>query len=318
MSKDLMAQLQSGALAVVNSDAKKKLLEITNKMSSGGGTYRRISIKGGKFRQVVGGEQLSVSKDSSMRIIILNSSAVSRMFYEGAYDPNSKGKAPMCWSNDSNTGKPDDKVPEHQRQASNCDECPQNVKGSGQGQSRACRYSQRLAVLIEGDWENIYQLSLPATSLFGKAEGDKLPLGAYAKLLNTNELPIASVVTEMYFDDEAEVPKLFFKPSRFLEDGEIDKVLPLVESPEVIDVITLTVAEVDGVDDTEEKAPKATAAPKRERKPKPKPAVEDDEDEDEEEVAEPVKKASEKPAEKPDEDNDLTSMLDEWDDEDED
>lgn len=320
MSNDLMQTLQSGGLALQNTEAKKKLLAINKKMASGGSTYRRISIKGGKFRQIVGGEQVQVSKDESMRIIILNSSAVSRMYYAGAYDPSSKGSAPTCWSHNSNEGVPGSDVPEHNKQAESCDDCPQNVKGSGAGESRACRYSQRLAVLIEGDWKNIYQLSLPATSLFGAADGDKMGLGAYMKLLSSNEVPAAGVVTEMTFDENSEVPKLFFKPTRFLDDDEVEQVVPMVETPEVIDVITLTVAEVDGIDDTEAKKPAATAKPKvkvkRKPKPKPKPAPEPVVEE-EEEVPEPTVKDSDVPDED-DEDGEINALLDDWDDEEED
>ena len=71
--------------------------------------------------------------------------------------------APTCWSSD--TDKPDDNV--DAPQASRCADCEQNVKGSGKGESRACRYSQKIAVSLEEDMDNVYQMQLPATSIFG-------------------------------------------------------------------------------------------------------------------------------------------------------
>jgi len=59
-----------------------------------------------------------------------------------------------------------------------------NVKGSGQGESKACRFSQRLAVVFANDiGGDVMQLQLAATSIFGKEEGDKRPLQAYARYL---------------------------------------------------------------------------------------------------------------------------------------
>ena len=85
-------------------------------------------------------------------------------------------------------------------QAARCMDCPQNIKGSGQGESRACRFSQRLAVLLEGAMDTVYQLQLPATSIFGEAKDGKMGMQAYAKYLKAHKTPSIAVVTQAYFD----------------------------------------------------------------------------------------------------------------------
>ena len=58
----------------------------------------------------------------------------------------------------------------------------------------------------------MYQLQLPATSIFGK---DKKGMGMqqYVAFLNQGA-PSIGVITKMYFDEDSAVPKLFFKPER--------------------------------------------------------------------------------------------------------
>jgi hypothetical protein len=48
---------------------------------------------------------------------------------------------------------------------------------------------------------DVYQLSLPATSIFGSAEqGQKMPMQAYARFLAQYKIPVGAVITEMRFD----------------------------------------------------------------------------------------------------------------------
>jgi hypothetical protein len=101
----------------------------------------------------------------------------------------------------------------HRRSLQLAQTCPQNIKGSGQGESRACRFNQRLAVVLANDLNgDVLQLQLPATSIFGKAEGDNHPLQSYARLLAAQSISPEMVVTRMKFDTQKESPKLFFKP----------------------------------------------------------------------------------------------------------
>ena len=314
------------ALAVFNNQAglpsylKNVELDETTKNLAGStnGGGKRISIRGGVYRMLVNGEELMVNEERAMNVIVVASSPVGRTYYEGTYDEGSAPKPPACWSADGQKPNADVKNP----QASTCMSCPQNIKGSGQGESRACRYSQRLAVLLEGDLSgDVYQLSLPATSIFGGGEsGQKMPMQAYARFLTQYKIPVGAVVTEMRFDTSSATPKLTFSASRPLTEAEYQLCQERGKSDEAIRAITMTVSQTDNTESTDteqfEQAPKAVAAPKpveapKVQKPKPAPApapapvVEDDPV-----IAEPeLVKKEEAPAVS----EELTDILDEWD-----
>lgn len=298
--------------SLISGDLMKELME-TNKrlMGNGGGGMPRISIRGSRFRLIEGGEQVSVSKSDTMNIMIVEAATVSRTYYEGTYDPENPAP-PLCWSQDSQVPSPD--VPDDQRQSARCADCKFNVKGSGQGNSRACRFAQRLAVMLEGDLEKLYQMQIPAASIFGEAKGSDMGMQAYVKFLHARGAPVQAVMTEMRFDENSESPKLFFKPVRALNEDEVQAVLSKRGTEEVTSALTMTVAQRDGVTGSSGKSaaePKAKVEPKAKAKPKPAVVEEDDE---EEEVEEPKKSARKAKAEPSDTENSLASVLDEWDD----
>jgi hypothetical protein len=227
----------------------------------GGLGARRISIKGGVFREFIGGKEYRVSEERSMNVVIIKAAPkVSRIYYAGSYTEG-EAVSPTCWSSDSQ--RPDEKV--KNKQSATCLTCPQNIKGSGQGDSRACRYQQRLAVVLDGEIDKgeVYQLVLPPTSVFGDGEKGKHPLQAYARHLKSHDTPITGVVTEMRFDTASPTPKLVFKPVRPVSEDEFNRIQDLKDSPEAIAAITLTVAQTDGVKD-KPAVKNALAAPKAE------------------------------------------------------
>jgi len=307
-----------GGNSLVSSDLLKSLQDMNSNLAgSVGGGGNRISIRGMRFRQYAGGEQVAVSKDDAMNIVILNAARISRTYFEGTYDPDNPAP-PSCWSADTQTPAPE--VPAAQRMSDKCATCPMNIKGSANsGAGRACRFNQRLAVAIEGELEKVYQLQLPATSIFGDAKGTQMGMQAYARFLQAHNTPAIAVVTQMSFDVNAETPKLFFKAVRPLAEAELRVAIEAKDSEEAIKAITLTVSQTDGVKKAEPKGSKPYNPYKEnievEEAPKPKakakPVVVE---EDEEEVAEPVKVAK-KPAPKAQVvDNDLASLAEEWDD----
>lgn len=297
--------------SLISQDLLKDLLETNKRLMGSGGGMPRISIRGSRFRLIEGGEQVSVSKSDTMNVLIIDAADVSRTYYEGTYDPENPS-GPVCWSQDSKVPSPD--VPDDQRQSARCADCQFNVKGSGQGSSRACRFSQRLALFLEGDLEKVYQMQIPAASIFGEAKGSDMGLQAYVKFLHARGAPVQAVLTELRFDENSESPKLFFKPVRALTEEEVQAVLGKRGGEEVSKALTMTVYQADstGGADTETKA-----EPKPKPKPRPAKAKEEVEEvEDEEEVEEP-KKSSRKAKPVPDEDggsDDLASLLEEWDD----
>jgi hypothetical protein len=289
---------------LANSDLFKSLRDMNKTLAGGGGGGgKRISIKGNKFRLFVDGEQVSVSKEDHLNIVVVNVAPVSRTYYEGTYDPNNTA-APTCWSADTKAPSPD--VPADQRKASRCTDCPMNVKGSGQGDSRACRYNQRLAITLEGKPDEVYQLQLPATSLFGDGKNGKMPMQAYAKFLDAHDTPIIAVMTKMSLDENSETPKLFFSPVRPLTEKELNEAVAVRDSEDAIKAITLTVAQTDGV------KKKDSAAGTKSYNPAKEKIIVDDEDE----IEEPKKVEAKKMAmagagAKPD----LSAIVTEWDDE---
>lgn len=299
------------ANSLVSSELFKKMMDVNKTLAGGGGgTSRRISIKGGRFREMVNGEQVRVNSSGSLNIVLLSSSKIGRTYFEGAYDPENPS-APTCWSPDSE--RPDPAVPAENRKANACRDCPMNIKGSGQGDSRACRFNVRLAVAIEGSYDKVYQIQLPATSLFGDAKDGKMGMQAYAKFMTANETPMIAVVTQMYFDENSETPKLYFRPLRPLDEGELNEVLKLAEHEDVEKAITLTVYQADKGDEKKAEKPKAAASTKTEKKPDPKPEQEQMEMNFDAPVEEPkrVETKASTPSAEPEK---LGSVLSAWDD----
>lgn len=204
----------------------------TTRALAGSGGGKQISIKGGVWRMMVGGEEVAKNEDRAMNFVVLGAAPkVSRTFYMDKYE-EATIVSPTCWSADGE--RPNEEVPAETRQSATCTKCSQNIEGSGEGKSRACRYSRRLAVALENDLEgNIYRLQLPAKSLFGKADGEKMPLDAYAKFLAGHGVPITGVVTEARFDTAEAVPVLKFRAVRPLTREEWDVAKEVSQSEEV-------------------------------------------------------------------------------------
>lgn len=300
---------------VANAELSETTLALAGGPASGPGV-KRVSIKGGVFRLVAGGKEMANIEDRHLDVIVVKAAPkVSRIFYAGKYDKDAPGAAPDCWSNDGET--PDKSIKDPQ--ASTCAKCPQNIAGSGNGNSRACRYQQRLAVVLANNPEgDVLQVTLPATSIFGKGEGDKLPLQAYARWAATQTPPVNldMVVTRMKFDTTAESPKLVFAPQRWLTGDEYETVKEKAAGVEAQRAVLMTPAAADGVSKPapmllEGKRPDVVAEEEEAPKPKKKaaaPAVSEDE---EPEVRKPAPKAEAVPAKK----GKLADIVADWDDE---
>jgi hypothetical protein len=267
---------------------------------TGGGSTKRISIKGGVFRLMADGKEITSIDDRHLDVVIVNAAPkISRTYYAGTYEEGNTS-APTCWSPDGET--PDASVEEPQ--ASNCASCPMNVKGSGQGDSKACRFSQRLAVVLANDIQgDVMQLTLAATSIFGKEDGEKRPLQAYARYLAAQSINPETLVTRLRFDTKAAVPKLFFQPVRWLEDDEYAIAVEKGASTLAKSAITMSVSKpADKPLQLEGAKPKAKAAP----------VQAEAEEVDEPEKRKPAAKASAVPQKKA---GSLASTVEEWDDE---
>lgn len=276
---------------------KNRTLSATTRALMGASQNKRISIKGGVFRMMVGGQETAKSDERFMHVVIVAAAPhVGRTFYAEKYVEGETLK-PSCWSSDG--VRPDSSV--ESAQSGTCAECPQNIAGSGEKNSRACRYSQRLAVVLSNDLNgDVFQLVLPATSIFGKPENNKMPLQAYVRYLAAHGVNIEDVVTEIRFDTDAAVPTLTFSPVRPLEEHEHNLCSLKAQTQEAKNAITMTVAQTDGV------VEKRLAAPKSAPAKTPKAEAEA--------VEEPVKRPSKK-EEPAAPSKSVEALVEEWDDE---
>lgn len=231
--------------------AKNAVLSATTLALAGGvatgAGIKRVSIKGGVFRLLAGGKEIAAIDERFLDVIVVKAAPkVSRIFYAGSYDKDAAAAPPDCTAGDGD--KPDAGV--RNPQASSCAQCPQNIAGSGNGNSRACRYQQRLAVVLANNPDgDVMQVTLPATSIFGKEEGEKRPLQAYARYMAAQTPPVNldAIVTRMKFDTKAESPKLLFAPVRWLTDDEYESVQAQGASKDAERAVASTPAAVDGV-----------------------------------------------------------------------
>lgn len=269
-------------------------LDDATKALVGNGGSKRISLRGGKFRMVVNGEEILTSNNEALNVVIVEAARdVSRTFYAGAYNPKADATLPDCWSNNGTV--PDASIEEPQHH--NCAECPQNIKGSASGGGRACRHFRRLAVVLADDvGGDIYQLTLASKSIFGKGDLTHMPFEQYAKYVGSQGYNLNTLSTEMRFDPDSDTAKLFFKPLKFLSKDQWEVAKRQGETPSAKKAIEMSVAKASS------DAPKLSA-------PKPAPKIEAPEAEPE--VAEPVKRAEKKAAE-PTAKKDLKAIMGDW------
>lgn len=266
---------------------KKAPSALTQSLMKQGSKLKRISPRNGLFVRVVNGDNVGKFK-APLRVVIVGvAPSVQRTFYIKSYDPNAEPTAPDCWTNDGK--KPDASV--KAPQGKNCETCPQNVKGSGQGDTRACRFKRRIAVVLPeevggNNHGDIYQLEVASKSIFGKGAGQVFPLNAYIDYVIANGENIDGVVTEIDFNEANDNQSVLFRAVDFVASHpELQAVVDeAIESPEIQKAIMLNVASVDKGEgdhdeDFETKAPAAKQV---------------DSVEEVEAVAEPTKRASKK------------------------
>lgn len=229
---------------------------------AGGATKgsKRISIKGRVFRKIVGGKEVSVNEENWMNVIFVKMAhEASRTCYEGAYREGEK-TSPSCWSSDSK--KPDPSVPTPA--AASCDNCPNSVKGSGQGgNGTKCKLSWRTAVVLPNDPAgDVYQLVLPAMSAFGKEENGRWPFRPFIQMLANNNVSAGKIITKMQFDIKAPVPRVLFSPAQAVPPELKDTIMKQSKSMAAENAIKLTVFQADSPDEVE--APALAEPVKRE------------------------------------------------------
>ena len=279
--------------------------DLTESVSGGGGVTRRISIRGNRFRPVINGKEGDAFDGSTINVVIAQAAPIYRMYYAESYSAD-KQVSPTCWSSDTQT--PADDVPANQRQADRCMDCPQNIKGSGGGDSAACKRRQKIAVIPEGRIAKgeLYGMDLPGQSVF-KDDKNGMGLQGYARHLKAHNTPAAAVITAISFDSNSATPRLVFKPVRALEEAELQAIMQVRGSEEAQRLVTLSVYQA--TEENKESAKPALFADAPTEAPVKKTVVL----EEAEEIEEPkkvVKKSAAPVAEKAE----LSSVLEDWDD----
>lgn len=272
--------------------------ELTRQLAGRSGV-KRIVPKNGIFRKMVGGEEMGKVKGDLDTIVVNASPHVGRIFYAQAWTPDADPTAPDCFSNDGRTPDAGSTNP----QAERCDSCNQNIKGSGQGNSKACRYSRRIALTLVEDFGtslegSVYQMNLASKSLFGDGAGDNThTFENYTKYLSNNGKSLDYVVTQISFNEENDNQSVMFTPTRYIVKNEHVVVSKVAALPEVQKMVVMTPYQADV----------SGRAPKLEAPRAPAPKAEDP-------IGEPVKRASKAPA-VPVTRKDLDSVVKAWSDE---
>ena len=234
--------------------------ELTKQLAGRTGV-KRIVPKNGIFRKTVGGEEMGKVKGNLNVIVVSASPKVGRIFYAKQWTPEAEPSAPDCFSNDGQAPDASSANP----QSARCDSCDQNIKGSGQGNSKACRYSRRIAVVLEEDFNTslqgeVYQMNLASKSLFGDSVGDNThPFESYTKYLANNGKSLDYVVTQLSFNEDNDNQSILFTPTRFINKSEYAVTSKVAAKPEVQKMVIMTPyqADVAGKPKLEAPAPKA-------------------------------------------------------------
>lgn len=275
---------------------KKAPSALTQSLMKGGAKLKRISPRNGMFVRVVNGETAGKFKSPLKVVLVGVAPVVQRTFYAKAYDPNAEATAPDCWTNDGQ--KPDASI--KSPQGKTCETCPQNIKGSGQGETRACRFKRRVAVILPeevggNNHGDVYQLEVASKSIFGKGSGQVFPLNAYLDYVIANGENIDGVITEIDFNEDNNNQSVLFRAVDFVaSDPDLQAAVEVaVESPESQKAVVLNVTAVDKGEDSNEEEFES------------KPQVV-------EEVAEPTKRASKKATPPPTETKSLADVVSAW------
>lgn len=209
---------------------------------------KRIVAKNGILRRLANGEEVGKLK-SPLRVVIVNvATDISRTFYAKTYDPNAEATAPDCWSPDGRTPDASVKNP----QGKNCETCPKNIAGSGQGNTKACRYGRRIALVLPDDLEttvagDVYQMQLSAKSIFGKGSNHTFPFNAYMDYVFANGSDLESLITEISFNEDNDNQTVLFKAVDFVaKNPQLESVVAeAMQSAEAKKAVEMTVYQVD-------------------------------------------------------------------------
>jgi hypothetical protein len=172
-----------------------------------------ISTRGSRYRLVEGSHETVFGTEMDV-IIVGSNPGISKIWFEGTYDPSEKSP-PSCWSSDGKS--PDSTVANPVSES--CLKCPKNVLGSKVNpntgnKTKECSDIRYLAVVPAADPTKVYRLTVPVTAMKG--------LRTYAGELASFGLEAHWVVTKLGFDDNASYPLPTFHRGKYLPEKGIE------------------------------------------------------------------------------------------------
>ena len=207
------------------------------------GTYDRRVERDNKVWQLVDGQGvLTSSKNDYLDLVIVKEApSISRYYYAGKFE-DGVSQSPTCWTSDTSRG-PD--ISAKDKQHSNCALCKQNIRGSGDNNSKACRLFTKVALGFITDKEEaqgVFQLQLPATSLFGAAPDKKnnprrLSYTAYKKYLGLHDYSPEKMITRISQDESVSYKKLLFEAVGFVPETFTLLVEDLADSVDAVSAV---------------------------------------------------------------------------------
>jgi hypothetical protein len=251
MDRNLIRKNEMTNLTIINEDLPDFLqtagVSALTKQLAGKTGVKRIVPKNGIFRKTVGGEEMGKVKGSLDVIIVNASPAVGRIFYAKAWTPDAEPTAPDCFSNDGRTPDAGAENPQSER----CDNCQQNIKGSGMGNSKSCRYSRRIAMVLKEDFGTslegeVYQMNLASKSLFGDGSGENThTFENYSKYLSNNGKSLDYVVTQISFNEENDNQSVLFTPTGYINKAQYAVTSEVAKKPDVLKMVVMTPYQAD-------------------------------------------------------------------------
>ena len=198
----------------------------------------RVSIRAGRFHYVdTEGVETDVQENNgvALDVIVLDANpVVSKLYYEGAYNPGAtEPVAPTCFS-DNGIGPSDRSTAP---QAATCAVCPHGVWGSKVtptgSKVKACADIKKIAVVPASNPTGaVYGLNIPAASL--------KPWSSFVAMLTERGVPLSAMVVRFGFDTTASYPKLTYKPLRWVDEGASNAVAALIGSGETQAIVGAT------------------------------------------------------------------------------
>jgi hypothetical protein len=181
-----------------------------------GDTPNTITLKNGKFRCNVGGNEIAATPGPIDIVIEAHAVHNSRQFYATQYDPSAEPTGPDCFSGDGVTPSPTSKV----MQSTLCASCPQNVKSAATGRKSCQMFKRVMVTMLEDSQVTPYRLDVKGLSMFGDDDpaSNRYNLRGLAQLLQNRGLATNAVVVRAHSDDKSSVSKMVFEPIALLPE----------------------------------------------------------------------------------------------------